>query len=270
MSYAHTRGFTLFELAIVLVIIGLLVGGVLLGNDLIKAAQLRNVVKEAEELRTAINTFKAKYHKWPGDTDEASQYWGAQTIDGNNDGVLSVLAADNNYNMGDGDDGPEYLRVWQQLGLAELISGNYTGLPAAGTPYVPGINMPPTRFDHTGGYVVWDNRGLQGSNVYIPNLVEWRSKMALVLAGQWAPGDSDWPFYVGLLMPADAYAIDAKSDDGIAYSGSTLGLTGNPSSAMILYGDDTCSSPVLGPSPQDYSLTQTAPACIMIFNITTY
>jgi prepilin-type N-terminal cleavage/methylation domain-containing protein len=64
----HTeKGFTLVELAIVLVIIGLLVGGVLAGQDLIKAAQIRNSQNELLTTNTNANTFRNKYGALPGD-----------------------------------------------------------------------------------------------------------------------------------------------------------------------------------------------------------
>ena len=54
-------GFTLIELSIVIVIIGLIVGGVLVGRDLIRASQLRGLISEVEEFKTAANTFRLKY-----------------------------------------------------------------------------------------------------------------------------------------------------------------------------------------------------------------
>ena len=67
------KGFTLVELAIVLVIIGLLVGGVLAGQDLIKSAKLQKGVKQITELNTATNTFQTKYGQLPGDYTNGNQ-----------------------------------------------------------------------------------------------------------------------------------------------------------------------------------------------------
>ncbi len=61
------RGFTLIELSIVLVIIGLVVGGVLVGRDLIKAAEIRAQISQIEKYNTAVHTFKLKYNGIPGD-----------------------------------------------------------------------------------------------------------------------------------------------------------------------------------------------------------
>src|ERR1700712_2007792 len=65
-------GFTLIELSIVLVIIGLVVGGVLVGQDLIKAAGVRATISQIEKSNTAVNTFRSKYDGLPGDLATAS------------------------------------------------------------------------------------------------------------------------------------------------------------------------------------------------------
>src|SRR5438477_2747635 len=61
------QGFTLIELSIVLVIIGLIVGGILVGQDLIKAAEIRATVGQVEKYNSAVNTFRSKYNGIPGD-----------------------------------------------------------------------------------------------------------------------------------------------------------------------------------------------------------
>ena len=69
-------GFTLLELSIVLVIIGLLAGGILVGRDLIHAAELRSVVSDVDKFTAAANTFRLKYNCIPGDCTNATDYWG--------------------------------------------------------------------------------------------------------------------------------------------------------------------------------------------------
>lgn len=60
-------GFTLIEIAIVIVIIGLLIGGVLKGGSLIEGAKVSNAITLAQDLSVAVNTFKQQYHMLPGD-----------------------------------------------------------------------------------------------------------------------------------------------------------------------------------------------------------
>src|ERR1019366_6843373 len=71
---ALTAGFTLIEMSIVLVIIGLIVGSVLVGRDLIRAAELRSVISEVEKYKTAVMTFKGKYDCLPGDCANATTF----------------------------------------------------------------------------------------------------------------------------------------------------------------------------------------------------
>ena len=67
-------GFTLVELAIVLVIIGLLVGGVLAGQDLIKAAKLQNAIQAISDVNTSTTTFMTKYGQLPGDFSQGNTF----------------------------------------------------------------------------------------------------------------------------------------------------------------------------------------------------
>ena len=93
-------GFTLIELSIVLVIIGLIIGGVLVGRDLIHAAEIRKTIKQTEQFDAAINTFRNKYNCLPGDCTKPAEfgftgykdYIGTHVIqpaDGNGDGKIS-------------------------------------------------------------------------------------------------------------------------------------------------------------------------------------
>jgi prepilin-type N-terminal cleavage/methylation domain-containing protein len=73
---AKEAGFTLVELAIVLVIIGLIIGGVLVGQDLIKAAELRAVSADIEKYNAAANTYRNRFNGLPGDllSDRAASF----------------------------------------------------------------------------------------------------------------------------------------------------------------------------------------------------
>lgn len=71
------HGFSLVELSIVLVILGLLTGGILAGQSLIRAAELRSVASEHQRYVTATKSFQDKYFSVPGDMKNATSFWGA-------------------------------------------------------------------------------------------------------------------------------------------------------------------------------------------------
>src|SRR4051812_15247886 len=68
----HNQGFTLVELSIVLVIIGLIIGGILVGIDMVKAAELRSTIAQVEKYHAAVNTFLTKFAGVPGDFPQSS------------------------------------------------------------------------------------------------------------------------------------------------------------------------------------------------------
>jgi prepilin-type N-terminal cleavage/methylation domain-containing protein len=66
MRASSRHGFTLIELSIVLVIIGLIVGGILVGRELIHAAEIRSQISQLNAYETATNAFRNKYNCYPG------------------------------------------------------------------------------------------------------------------------------------------------------------------------------------------------------------
>ena len=105
-------GFTLVEIAIVLVIIGLLIGGVLKGQAMIQNAKVKRVAKQMDEIRAAVMSFYDKYGMYPGDENIAAIPPGADA-EGNGSGQIN--------------NGAETFEVYRDLQLAGLISGIYNG-----------------------------------------------------------------------------------------------------------------------------------------------
>jgi prepilin-type N-terminal cleavage/methylation domain-containing protein len=128
-------GFTLIEIAIVLVIIGLLLGGVLKGQELVENSRIKSVVADMRGVSTAFTGYYDRYRAFPGDelpATVAARGWGALG-GGNADGVLGLAVADTFLNAG-----AEHAAMWQHLRGAGFLSGSplavgVAGLPRSGT-----------------------------------------------------------------------------------------------------------------------------------------
>ncbi len=156
---SRSSAFTLVELSIVLVIIGLLAGGVLVGGDLIKASEIRAQVSQIERYNTAVKTFKLKYGGIPGDllaTDAqafgffastygpgmplmASSLLGNGRPFGDANGILESGDSTIGCGASAGNSNCQYaelLMFWRHLsGDAKLIEGNYSKDYIVGTQY---------------------------------------------------------------------------------------------------------------------------------------
>lgn len=94
-----SRGFTLIEMSIVLVIIGLIVGGILKGQEIVNSAREKQVITQLNAVRTAQNTYIDRHNSYPGD-DPKSKYVAFAAANGNGDrfvgpsaGVAATAAA---------------------------------------------------------------------------------------------------------------------------------------------------------------------------------
>ncbi len=74
------HGFTLIELSIVLVIIGLIVGGIMAGKALIQQAEIRSAASQLQKLETSYRTFQVKYNCIIGDCANATEFFGNNFI----------------------------------------------------------------------------------------------------------------------------------------------------------------------------------------------
>jgi prepilin-type N-terminal cleavage/methylation domain-containing protein len=140
------RGFTLVEIAIVLVIIGLLLGGVLKGQEMIENGRIKSVVGDMNGISAAYNSYLDRYHAIPG--DETNAVMGAAgrgwlgTAAGNGNGVLDTLPAVTFTNAP-----VEQGAMWRALRASLLASGNpaspttQAGLPRAGTGGLIGVSV---------------------------------------------------------------------------------------------------------------------------------
>ncbi len=109
-------GFTLIELAIVLVIIGLLLGGVLKGQELINGAKVKNLANDFRNVQMQLFSYQDKFHALPGDDPYAIAHTGADA-NGNGDGIIDGAGINPV-------SGSENFQIWQHLRKAGLANGS--------------------------------------------------------------------------------------------------------------------------------------------------
>jgi prepilin-type N-terminal cleavage/methylation domain-containing protein len=216
------RGFTLVELSIVLVIIGLLVGGVLVGASLIKNAQIRSLMGEENQYKQAVGAFRVKYDALPGDMTNSAQYFSSETWTsiGNGDGRVQWRT-----------EGPQ---AWRQMELAGLISQgsfvhNCIGLPSLDWNSVACRTISVSTGD---GVTVPASKAFPQTNwaIYYSNKTK---RNVLQLAGN--NGNMNIGSGNGI-TPLEAYSVDVKEDDGLITSGSIQSRSGNYCSTDLQVG----------------------------------
>ena len=115
MSRSKLNGFTLVEIAIVLVIIGLLLGGILKGYELMANARVRELISQQEGIKVAFLAFEGRFRAMPGDYARATTYIAGSTQNGNGNGQIE-----------DSSTPIESILVWEHLSRAGFLTGAYT------------------------------------------------------------------------------------------------------------------------------------------------
>lgn len=208
-NIARQAGFTLVEIAIVLVIIGLLLGGVLKGQEMIENAKIKNGVNDMNGVTAAYNSYVDRFRALPGDNGPLATLqarggaWTTITAGGNNNGIVAITAAQVFTGGGEG------VAFWQALKAAGFISGNPADVGVAA--------LPRNAFN-----------GLTGVGTGVTPTAGV-AKPSICLSQ--VPGKA-------------ARAIDTQLDDGVSNRGgvlSTLGAAGAntaPGVAVATYNDD--------------------------------
>lgn len=245
MSKNGSKGFTLVELSIVIVIVALMVAGVTAGNTLVKQAKIRQALTQLMNYHMVTNTFKLTYNALPGDFTKAYDLWGAAA------GCTNTIATPANRTGCNGNgnrtidwDGEEQ-RFWQELYLAKLIPIRYLGVQ--GTHRVNPLENPPD----------------------VPKYFSESGAIGLICVGNTVAGKNRFEIdgqdtidlsvtNVATLRGATAFAIDGKIDDGRSTTGKIqssttdypVGRTRNGTSVNL-----TCDTGGV------YDINQKEPAC---------
>jgi hypothetical protein len=193
-----------------MIVIGLLMSGILKGQELVESARVTATTSQIKQLNAAILTFRDKYGVLPGDITNpgarlptCAQFAGPVgcNVGGNDDGVLSAAEAP---------------YVPTHLAAADLLSG----YGASGTTGIP--------FPGGGAPAILESRMTRGAGLYIHSQPGGAAVAACSVIG---PADLRAGIYVNLqvpgactnsgpLLPNEARRIDSKLDDGIPGSGS--------------------------------------------------
>ena len=212
MTKVKKLGFALVELAIVLVIIGLLVGGILTGQSLIKSVSLKQQIREWSQLEIAINTYKTKYERLPGDDDPTL---------GNNNGKINYSYA-LNYSE------PCVMfnsLAYEGFSLFPTINNCSSGVAL---PVQPGKTVPLMKFGRIKKNTTYTltseactRDGTCSPNTYILTCQSDENSPNYFRCGTVLSGDSRYP-----ITNEQAQAIDSKMDDGLPLNGEVLSHVG--------------------------------------------
>lgn len=213
------KGFTLVELAIVLMIIGLLIGGILKGQELIQNARVTSLIRQVKNFEAATYAFKDSYGTLPGDLVSPSTRLpncsaAPCTTTGNANGIIEPAPAATSLGIGGGANSAQSMQTlaetgervnyWVHLAKANLISGINPDM-ALGQPIVWGNQVPESPFAGS-GYIVGGTISMT-SAIYEPTM---RGNMMFLVA----KASSTPPFSTRI-----AAQVDRKMDDGLPFTG---------------------------------------------------
>ena len=210
------RGFSLVELSIVLVILGLLTGGILAGQNLIRAAELRSIVSDYNATHAAMRTFQDKYFALPGDFKDATKFWGemgdagpgscpdtqgtgTETCNGDGDGMIGASSGTSMKNR-------EVFLAWQHMANAGLVPGNFSGVTgtAGSLDYIAGENLPRCKLSDC-MVKIWYFNFAGDANYFA---TDNGHQLRYTNSGGFA-----------LIKAEEAWSIDTKMDDGQPHLG---------------------------------------------------
>ena len=278
--------FSLIELSIVLIIIGLLIAGITGGASLIKNSELRSAISEARGYQVAVNGFYSLYNQLPGDYNKgisgSNIYAGPSTGQGEN-GKIQYYASDvveavcptSNSNSTLSSCNSESIAAWRQLIVTGTIDSTlgltYTKIES---PQVPGTNMPASKIKFAGWHFDYrnmvnsagdyskDSQALgmvQEGGAYSPqNVVVLTGTTAVATDATATLVNGTTNLAAASLTGSDALTIDTKIDDSKANTGKVRGV--NPGSTVCYTENETV--------PADYVITSaTTKVCALSFQV---
>lgn len=228
---ALQQGFTMIEMAVVLIIVGLVVGGVMSGRSILEAAETRRVYEDAQTYMASIGQFMDKYGSLPGDMYDAESVWGqaaaAGACDTTNNSNKTTCNGNGNSQIelgmvvgSGGSETVEHLRAWQHLNNAGLLQVTVTGVSGAGgvNHSVVGVNVPEGAASGSGYSLYY--QGVGAGSFFAINPTEVYGHI-LHYGLYTATSITEAP----RMLPQEAWEVDSKVDDGFPWSGSVRTYT---------------------------------------------
>ena len=255
MHYRNKKiaGFTLVGLAITLVMIGLIVGGIMVSSSIMQAAKLQTVVADIEVYRKAFSDFRDKYYALPGDMPDATNFWATDALCPNSTYTTTTHTATCN---GDGNgqiSSYEMFRAWQQLSNAYMIPGAYVGMSGAAGFDVSkiGINVPASQMSPA-GYTLYYNAPVDATGTtYFPGNYGHIIMFGIEASNTQTSGP--------ILTTANALSIDQKVDDGYPAFGKVI------TSTSVLASNSNCTTSDVATNSAYKTSYTSGTACNMIF-----
>lgn len=203
------KGFTLVELSIVLVVIGLLTGGILVGQSLIASSELGAFTRQIQQYDANLALFKDRFRGIPGDTNRIS-YSGTHGGRANDGWVESRGGDDNHFEN-------EVAYFWQDFSVSGMLKEEYSFTTGSGI--ISGENVPQAKMGNDAGIVVCRPDNVADPFYNVAN-VYWISDLPESGVNTWGGVCSDCKY---AFTPSEALSVDVKMDDGLQNSGDVRG-----------------------------------------------
>ena len=230
----NVRAFTLLELSIVLVVIGLIVAAVISGTEIVKAGKVRAQISQFKKYELAFNAFRSQYDAIPGDFPDAANYWSA-AFAGNGDLRIDHTGDTCGGSCGGGAT-QEKVAFFSHLSYAGLIPEQlvYAAL------FTVDVTVPRISFDNSGNYFFTAASRYYHSTSFGMDVANPKATTEGVFIFA-RSGNGTSPF-----NPPDLQKIDAKMDDGFPSSGLLWGTWNNSCSTgttPVVYRTDYTKGP---------------------------
>ena len=246
------RGFSLIELSVVLVIIGLLIGGLVIGRDIIRNSNLQSVVANINSFQNGLKLFQEKYRYLPGDFPQATTIWASgvgcainttsttETCNGDGDGFISSVSAPTTANTLSN----ENYYAWKHLSNAGFVDVQFDRFDygRAGSKLGDAI------------FTIFHTPGQSGTS----GVFDGKYGTIITLGATYT--NNTYPAFNEALTGTDALSIDQKIDDSRPGTGNVMTFTTQTGSPV-----PGCASSNVATSATYNISSANTPNCSLIF-----